>query len=118
VRPGWRPGKRPKQPATYGGRSRFGLASNDGFTRFEIAKALALLAGLGENAKSGVTAAEAKAFASRAVPALAGAIKAGWRPLGMDDPKGPDFDALRHREDFQKLLAELDKKVAEAPGRK
>jgi hypothetical protein len=42
-------------------------------------------------------------------------MKAGWHPVGMDDPKGPYFDALRHREDFQKLLAELGKKV---PGAK
>jgi hypothetical protein len=69
------------------------------------------LAGLGTDAKSGVATAEAKAFANRSVAALADAIKAGWRPLGLDDPKEPDFDALRHREDFQKLLAELENKA-------
>jgi tetratricopeptide (TPR) repeat protein/predicted Ser/Thr protein kinase len=88
--------------------------ANDGTTRFEIAKALALLAGLGGDAKSGVATAEAKAFADRSVSALADAMKVGWRPFGMDDPKRPDFGALRHREDFQKLLAELEKKTAKA----
>jgi tetratricopeptide (TPR) repeat protein len=91
-----------------------GNPASDGFTRFEIAKALALLAGLGGDAKSGVTAAEAKAFADRSVTALADAVKAGWRPVGINDPKNPAFDAIRHREDFQKLLGELEKKVAGA----
>jgi tetratricopeptide (TPR) repeat protein len=92
-----------------------GNPANDAITRFELSRALALLAGLGSDAKSGITAAEAKAFADRAVAALADAIKAGWRPAGLDDPKGPDFDALRSREDFQKLLAELAQKSSAPP---
>jgi tetratricopeptide (TPR) repeat protein len=92
-----------------------GNPANDAFTRFELSRALALVAGLGGNAKSGVTAAEARAFADRAVAALADAIKVGWRPIGEGDPKGPDFDALRQREDFQKLLAELARKAPAGP---
>src|SRR5262249_26963446 len=49
--------------------------------RFERARALALLAGLGKDDKSGVSADEAKAFAGRAVEALADAIKAGSSEL-------------------------------------
>jgi tetratricopeptide (TPR) repeat protein len=76
--------------------------------RFEKSRALALLAGLSGDAKSDVTAAEAAAFADQAVAALADAIKAGWARL--DELKEPDFDSLRGREDFKKLLAELEKK--------
>jgi tetratricopeptide (TPR) repeat protein len=77
-------------------------------TRFERSRALALLAGLGGEAKSGVTAAEATAFADQAVAALRDAMSAGWnRP---DELKEPDFDALRRRDDFKKLVAELEAK--------
>jgi tetratricopeptide (TPR) repeat protein len=92
-----------------------GNPANEVFTRFELSRALALLAGLGGDAKSGVTKEEARAFGDRAVAARADAIKAGWRPAGLDDPKGPDFDALRHREDFRKLLAELAQKSPARP---
>jgi hypothetical protein len=91
-----------------------GTPTTDGLTRFELSKALALLTGLAGDAKSGVTAVEAKAFADRAVAVLADAIKTGWRPAGLDDPKEPDFDALRPREDFKKLMAEL---VQSAPAK-
>jgi hypothetical protein len=71
-----------------------------------------LLAGLGGEAKSGVTAAEAAAFADQSVAALRDGLQAGW---GLaSELKEPDFDALRRREDFQKLLAELEKKAAGA----
>jgi hypothetical protein len=79
---------------------------------FERSRALALLAGLGGEAKSGVTAAEAAAFADESVAALRDGLQAGW---GLaSELKEPDFDALRRREDFQKLLAELEKKAAGA----
>jgi tetratricopeptide (TPR) repeat protein len=94
-----------------------GNPANDGFTRFEIARALALLAGLGADAKSGVRKEEAKTLADRAVATLADAIKAGWRPAGLEDPKGPQFDALRQREDFQKLLAQLAQKAPAKPSK-
>jgi tetratricopeptide (TPR) repeat protein/tRNA A-37 threonylcarbamoyl transferase component Bud32 len=74
-------------------------------TRFERSRALALLAGLGGEAKSGVSMAEAAMFADQAVAALRDAISAGWNL--PDELKEPDFDAVRGRADFQKLLAEL-----------
>src|SRR5262249_33433252 len=48
--------------------------------QFERSRALALLAGLGADAKSGVTKEEAKAFADPAVAALAALGNAGWAP--------------------------------------
>jgi tetratricopeptide (TPR) repeat protein len=74
-------------------------------SRFELARAFALLAGLDKDAKSGVKTAEAATFADRAVSALRDAINAGglnWQ----SELKDPDFDAIRGRADFQKLLAE------------
>jgi tetratricopeptide (TPR) repeat protein/tRNA A-37 threonylcarbamoyl transferase component Bud32 len=82
-------------------------------TRFERSRALAQLAGLGEEAKSGVTTAEAAAFADQSVAALRDAIKAGWNE--PNELKEPDFDALRGREDFKKVLTELGTKVEKPP---
>jgi tetratricopeptide (TPR) repeat protein len=77
-------------------------------TRFERARALALLAGLGGDANSGVTKDEAAAFADQAVAALREAFRAGW---GLTrELKEPDFDTIRGRDDFKKLLAELEAK--------
>jgi tetratricopeptide (TPR) repeat protein len=81
-------------------------------TRFERSRALALLAGLGslgDDAKSGVTKDEAAAFADQAIAALRDAINGGWRLL--DDLKEPDFDAIRGRDDFKKLTAEVKAKA-------
>ena len=66
------------------------------------------LGGLGNDAKSGVTKDEAAAFADQAIAALRDAINGGWRLL--DDLKEPDFDAIRGRDDFKKLLAEVEAK--------
>ncbi len=64
------------------------------------------------NTKSGVTSAEAETSADQAVAALADAVKTGW---GLpSELKAPDFDALRARPDFQKLVAEVEAK-AEKP---
>ena len=57
---------------------------------------------------------EAAAFADQAVAALRDAIQAGWNQ--HDELKEPDFDPLRKREDFQKLLAELEAKARKSPG--
>jgi tetratricopeptide (TPR) repeat protein len=73
-------------------------------TRRERARALALLAGLAKDPKSGVTGAEAITFADQSVAALRDAINAGWTI--RDQLKHPDFDPLRGREDFKKLVAE------------
>jgi eukaryotic-like serine/threonine-protein kinase len=75
-------------------------------TRLERSRALALLAGLGGDAKSVVTKEEAAAFADQAVAALQDAAKAGWTKA--DELKEPDFDAVRSRDDFKKLLAEVE----------
>jgi tetratricopeptide (TPR) repeat protein/tRNA A-37 threonylcarbamoyl transferase component Bud32 len=75
-------------------------------TRFERSRALALLAGLGGDARSGVTEKEAETFADQSVAALADAVKTGWALLS--ELKEPDFDALRGRTDFLKLFAEVE----------
>jgi serine/threonine-protein kinase len=77
----------------------------------ERSRALALLAGLGGYAKSGVTKDEARTFADRSVAALADAIKAGWAL--PSELKEPDFDAVRGRDDFRKLVAEVEAKASE-----
>jgi hypothetical protein len=73
---------------------------------FELPQALAVLAGLGKDAKSGVTAAEAATIADQAVAALRNASKAGR--VQLDELKQSDFDPLRGHSDFQKLGAELE----------
>jgi tetratricopeptide (TPR) repeat protein len=80
--------------------------------RVERARALALLAGLGGNAKSGVTKDEAGRFADQSVAVLADAVKAGWAL--PSELKEPDFDALRGRVDFQKLVADVESKTKKA----
>src|SRR5262249_28016221 len=87
-----------------------GYKPPDSEDRFERSRALALLAGLAAEAKSGMTAAEAKAFADQAVAALQDAVKAGW--TRAEELKEPDFDALRKRDDFQRLVKELSLKAA------
>jgi tetratricopeptide (TPR) repeat protein len=78
--------------------------------RFYRSWSLALLARLGGDAKSGVTATETAAFADQAVAALRDAIRAGWAE--PDELKEPEFDLLRKRDDFQKLVKEVEAKVA------
>jgi tetratricopeptide (TPR) repeat protein len=78
--------------------------------RFERARALVLLAGLAAAPHSGVTAAEAGAFADQAVASLQEAVKGGWNQIS--ELKEADFDALRWREDFQKLHNELEASAA------
>jgi serine/threonine-protein kinase len=81
----------------------------DSQTRFERARALALLAGLAADGKSGVSAAEAAAFADQAALALRDSAQAGWG--NWAELKEPDFDPLRGRDDFRKLLAEAEAKA-------
>jgi tetratricopeptide (TPR) repeat protein len=88
----------------------------DLLARFERSRVLALLAGLAAEARSGVTTAEAGAFADQAVESLHDAIKAGWGQ--RDELKKPDFDALRGRDDFQKVVKELGEKAAVPPPKK
>jgi tetratricopeptide (TPR) repeat protein len=77
-----------------------------GYQRLGLAQALALLAGLRTDPKSGVTALEASKLAERAVAALRDALEAGWGNAA--ELKEPDFDALRGRDDFKKLVAEVE----------
>ena len=94
-------------------------AKNLGLTigmRFERARALSLLAGLGADAKSGVNAAGAAAYADEAAAALADAVQAGWPRL--DELKEPDFDPIRGRVDFKKLFAEVEAKTEKPPEKK
>jgi tetratricopeptide (TPR) repeat protein len=75
-------------------------------THFELSRALALLAGLGAHAKSSVTAADAAQFADQSVAALAEIVNGGWAiPIEL---KEPEFDAVRSRADFQKLVADVE----------
>ena len=80
--------------------------------RFERARSLALLAKLGADSNSGVTAEEAEGFAGQAVAALAEAFASGWSQSA--ELQEPDFDSLRERADFKKLQADLQA-VAVAP---
>jgi hypothetical protein len=82
------------------------LPSLDIEIQVERSRALALLAGLGGDARSGVTKEEARTFADQSVAALADAVKVGWAL--PSELKEPDFDALRGRPDFQKLVAEVE----------
>ena len=66
------------------------------------------MAGLGKDPKSGVTAAEAAAFAEQSVPALRDAVSSGWNL--PDELKEPEFDAIRDRADFKMIVAALEKK--------
>jgi hypothetical protein len=86
------------------------------FGLVEQSRALALLAELGGDAKSGVTTAEARRFADQSVAALAAAVQRGWAyPSELHEP---DFDALRARPDFQKLVAEVEQKSPAKPEKK
>jgi tetratricopeptide (TPR) repeat protein len=84
------------------------LPSLDIEIQVERSRALALLAGLGGDAKSGVTKDEARTFADQSIAALTAAVKTGWAL--PSELKEPDFDALRGRADFQKLVVEVEAK--------
>jgi tetratricopeptide (TPR) repeat protein len=81
----------------------------DSEDRFERARALARLAGLAADGKSGVSATEAAAFADQAFATLRDAFQAGWGKWA--ELKKPDFDPLRGRDDFRKLVAEMQAKA-------
>jgi tetratricopeptide (TPR) repeat protein len=84
--------------------------STDLDTRFEKSRAMALLCGLGTEAKSGVTATEVAGLANHAVATLREAIADGWAK--PDELNEPDFNSLRHRDDFQQLQKEAQGKAA------
>jgi hypothetical protein len=80
-----------------------------GETRLEQSRALALLAGLQSDAKSGVSAAEAARFADQAAAALRDAVQGGW--ARRKELKEAEFDAIRKRADFWKVMKELEAKT-------
>jgi hypothetical protein len=83
--------------------------ATDNETCFERSRALALLAELVADGKPGVTKAEARTFADQSIAALAVVVQAGWAV--PSELKEPDFDPLRGREDFKKLVAEVEVKA-------
>jgi hypothetical protein len=60
-----------------------------------------------------VTADEGKGFADRAVAALADALTAG--SSNLTELQEPEFDAIRSRGDFRKLVAALEAKAPKPP---
>jgi serine/threonine protein kinase len=73
------------------------------------------LAGLASEAASGLTAADGQALADQAMKTLSAAVAAGYRDVAHMR-KDTDLDALRKRDDFQKLLADLQaKQKAKSP---
>src|SRR5262249_16716670 len=84
--------------------------------QLDRSRALALLGGLAGDAKSGVTREEAEKVAGQSVGAVGGIVKTGWAL--SRELKEPDFDAVRGRADFQKLVAEVEAKAEKAPEKK
>jgi hypothetical protein len=76
----------------------------------------AKLAAGGSVSGSGMSAAEVKAEADKAMAALNHAVAAGYHDVD-NMRKDPDLEGVRNREDFQQLIARLQqpKKPAEAP---
>jgi hypothetical protein len=83
--------------------------------QIQVEQSRALEAGLGGDARSGVTKDEAKTFTDQSVAALAVAFKLGWAL--PSELKQPDIDALRDRPDFLKplLLAGPDDRAQRKP---
>ncbi len=72
-----------------------------------MAGSYALLAGVAAERGSGVTAAEGRASAERAMESLRLAVAAGYRKLEIMRTDH-DLDPLRSRRDFQLLLMDLE----------
>src|SRR5262249_26924799 len=85
-----------------------GLPSRTAEGWFQTACAHAALAGLAGRAGSGVSAAEAVTEADAAMAVLRRAVAMGYRSPAAFRTEDA-LDPLRKREDFQKLLAELEK---------
>ena len=87
-----------------------GLPSRTGEEWFETASARAALAGLAARDGAGVSAAEGKAEADQAMALLRKAVGMGYRDA-VAVRTDSALDPLRQREDFQKLLEELEQKT-------
>ncbi len=81
---------------------------------FETACCHAALAGLAGQDGAGVSAADGKAEADQAMALLRKAVGMGYRDAGAFRIESA-LDPLREREDFKKLLAELEQKSATKP---
>jgi eukaryotic-like serine/threonine-protein kinase len=90
-----------------------GLRLPEGHAAFAIACAHAALAGLAGKEGTGVSAAEGKAHADQAMALLRKAVD-GFRFIPEYRTEGA-LDPLREREDFKKLLTELEQKSAAKP---
>jgi eukaryotic-like serine/threonine-protein kinase len=84
-----------------------GVPSRDGDDLFHTACCRAALAGLAGNDGSGVSAAEAKPEADQAMALLRKAVDMGYRNAAKFRTESA-LDPLRKREDFQKLLQEVE----------
>jgi serine/threonine protein kinase/tetratricopeptide (TPR) repeat protein len=91
-----------------------GLPSRTGEDWFEIACARTALASLAGRDGSGVSAAKSANEADVAMALLRKAVAMGYGSLDAFRTEDA-LDALRQREDFQKLLAELEPKAAAKP---
>jgi tetratricopeptide (TPR) repeat protein len=91
-----------------------GLPSRQGKQWFETACCHATLAGLAGRDGAGVSNSEGEQEAARAMVLLRKAVGMNFR--GGDAYRSEDaLDSLREREDFKKLLAELEQKSAAKP---
>ena len=99
----------PRQPIR-GGRlaCTTGSRSRSGEDRFGTACCRAALAGLAGRDGAGVSAAEGKVEADQAIGLLKKAIDTGYRNAAAFRTESA-LDSLRKREDFKKLLEELEK---------
>jgi hypothetical protein len=74
--------------------------------RYDLACCQALLAGVAAEPGSGVTAAEGRAEAERAMATLRRAVAGGYRDRA-NMRTDTDLDPLRSREDFRLLMMDL-----------
>jgi tetratricopeptide (TPR) repeat protein len=86
----------------------------EGYTAFTIACSHAALAGLAGQEGTGVSAAEGKDHADQAMALLRKAAD-GYPYILHDSRNEGALDPLREREDFKKLLTELEQKSAAKP---
>ena len=74
----------------------------------------ARLAEVAVEAGTGMTAADRRAAADKAIEALRRAIAAGYHNVA-ELSKDSDLDGLRSRADFKKLMEELEKRISAKP---
>jgi serine/threonine protein kinase/tetratricopeptide (TPR) repeat protein len=85
------------------------LQTHDPVDIYNLACCNAMLAGVASDPKSGMTAADARAAADKAMATLRDAVAAGYRNVA-GIRSDPDIAVLHPRADFQKLMKELEPK--------